>query len=106
MNELTALAQRNSWSVEAVFCEKVSGAKKYAERKELSRMVEYVQAHHINKVAVTELSRLGRDTLQVFEVIEKFNKLGRGTINEKTHERIAERYLQRIEELKQQIAIL
>ena len=69
VNELTTLAQRNSWSVEAVFCEKVSGAKKNNERKELSRMVEYVQAHHINKVAVTELSRLGRDTLQVLEVI-------------------------------------
>ncbi len=76
VNELTTFAQRNSWSVEAVFCEKVSGAKKNNERKELSRMVEYVQAHHINKVAVTELSRLGRDTLQVLEVIEQFNKLG------------------------------
>ena len=39
-------------------------------------MVEYVQEHHINKVAVTELSRLGRDTLQVLEVIEQFNRLG------------------------------
>lgn len=76
VNELTALAQRNGWNVEAVFCEKVSGAKKNAERKELSRMVDYVQAHHINKVAVTELSRLGRDTLQVLEVIEQFNRLG------------------------------
>ena len=76
VNELTTLAQRKSWSVEAVFCEKISGAKKNTERKELSRMVEYVQAHHINKVAVTELSRLGRDTLQVLEVIEQFNKLG------------------------------
>ena len=76
VNELTALAQRKSWSVEAVFCEKISGAKKNADRKELSRMVDYVQAHNINKVAVTELSRLGRDTLQVLEVIEQFNKLG------------------------------
>ena len=76
VNELTALAQRNGWSVEATFCEKVSGAKKNSERKELSRMVEYVQAHNNNKVAVTELSRLGRDTLQVLEVIEQFNKLG------------------------------
>ena len=76
VNELAALAQRNGWSVEAVFSEKISGAKKNTERKELNRMVEYVQAHNINKVAVTELSRLGRDTLQVLEVIEQFNKLG------------------------------
>ena len=76
VNELTTLAQRNNWSVEAVFSEKISGAKKNNERKELSRMVEFVQANNINKVAVTELSRLGRDTLQVLEVIEQFNKLG------------------------------
>ena len=76
VNELTAIAQCNNWSVEAIFCEKISGAKKNAERKELSRMVGYVQAHNINKVAVTELSRLGRDTLQVLEVIELFNRLG------------------------------
>jgi DNA invertase Pin-like site-specific DNA recombinase len=76
VNELSTIAQRNAWSIEETFCEKVSGAKKNAERKELSRMVEYVQAHNINKVAVTELSRLGRDTLQVLEVIEQFNRLG------------------------------
>jgi DNA invertase Pin-like site-specific DNA recombinase len=76
VNELSAVARRNAWSVEATFCEKVSGAKKNTERKELTRMIEYVQAHNINKVAVTELSRLGRDTLQVLEVIEQFNRLG------------------------------
>lgn len=76
VNELTAISRNNDWNVCATFCEKVSGAKKNTERKELSRMVEYVQAHNINKVAVTELSRLGRDTLQVLDVIEQFNKLG------------------------------
>ena len=76
VNELTSLAQHNGWSVEAVFCEKVSGAKKNCERKELSRMVEYVQAHNINKVAVLSIDRLGRDTLQALEVIELLNKLG------------------------------
>ena len=76
VNELTALAKGKGWSVEAVFCEKISGAKANAERKELTRLIKYVQANRINKVAVTELSRLGRDTLQVLEVIEHFNKLG------------------------------
>lgn len=76
VNELNAVAQLNAWNVCATFCEKVSGSRKNIERKELSRMIEYVQAHNINKVAVTELSRLGRDTLQVLEVIEQFNRLG------------------------------
>lgn len=76
VNELTALAQHNNWIVSATFCEKISGAKKNAERKELSKMIDYVNANHIDMVIVTELSRLGRDTLQVLEVIENFNKLG------------------------------
>ena len=76
VNELTAVANRNNWNVAATFCEKVSGAKKNAERKELSKMIDYVRTNNINMVLVTELSRLGRDTLQVLEVIEQFNKLG------------------------------
>ena len=76
VNELTALAQQNNWSVVATFCEKISGAKKNTERVELSKLINYVHEHHINRVLVTELSRLGRDTLQVLEVIEQFNDLG------------------------------
>lgn len=76
VNELTALSQFNNWVVTAVFCEKVSGAKKNTERKELSNMIAYLQENNINMVVVTELSRLGRDTLQILEVIELFNKLG------------------------------
>ena len=76
VNELTAVAQNNNWMVAATFWEKISGAKKNTERKELTNMIEYVRTNNINIVMVTELSRLGRDTLQVLEVIEQFNKLG------------------------------
>lgn len=76
VNELTTLSQRNNWVVAAVFCEKISGAKKNAERKELSRMMDYLHENNINMVLVTELSRLGRDTLQILEVIEQFNNSG------------------------------
>ena len=74
VNELTALANTIGWSVEAVFAEKISGAKSNKERTELLNMVNYVENNHIDKVLVTELSRLGRDTLQVLEVIEMLNK--------------------------------
>lgn len=76
INELTRLAKRNGWDIAASFAEKVSGAKKNNERTELLRMVEYVEANNIDKVMVTELSRLGRDTLQVLEVIEMLNARG------------------------------
>ena len=75
-NELTTLANCKGWKLEATFAEKISGAKKNTERKELMKMVEYVKTHNISKVLVTELSRLGRDTLQVLQVIELLNKEG------------------------------
>lgn len=76
VNELSALALSNGWSVEGVFAEKISGAKKNVERAELMRMVQFVEANQIDKVLVTELSRLGRNTLQVLEVIELLNSKG------------------------------
>ena len=76
VNELTALAKGNGWSVEAVFAEKISGAKANFDRTELLNMINYVEVNHIDKVLVTELSRLGRDTLQVLEVIEMLNGKG------------------------------
>lgn len=76
INELTVLAKSNGWSVEAVFAKKISGAKSNKERTELLNMVSYVEGNHINKVLVTELSRLGRDTLQVLEVIQMLNEKG------------------------------
>lgn len=76
VNELAALAANNGWSVEAVFAEKVSGAKSNIERAELLRMVAFVESNHIDKVLVAELSRLGRDTLQVLQVIEMLNNKG------------------------------
>lgn len=75
INELTAICTQRGWLVRSVFTEKISGAKKNAERKELSRMIDYIKAHHIDKVLVTELSRLGRDTLQVLQVIETLNDM-------------------------------
>lgn len=76
INELNDLAKQKQWEITTSFAEKVSGAKKNIERKELSRMVSYVESNKIDKIIVTELSRLGRDTLQVLEVIEMLNAKG------------------------------
>ena len=74
INDLTQLANSLNYQVEAVFAEKVSGAKKNMERKELLKMIEFVNSHQIDKVLVTELSRLGRDTLQVLQTLEVLNQ--------------------------------
>ena len=74
VSDLTLLAERHNWSIAETFTEKVSGAKKNEERKELTALLAYVRVHNINKVLVTELSRLGRDTLQVLAAIDMLNK--------------------------------
>ena len=55
INDLQTLASANNWTVEAVFAEKVSGAKKNTERIELMNMINYINSHNIlnqNKVSV------------------------------------------------------
>lgn len=74
INDLQKLAIANGWQVEAIFAEKISGAKKNAERTELLKMINHIHIHNVNKVLVTELSRLGRDTLQVLQTIEILNQ--------------------------------
>jgi DNA invertase Pin-like site-specific DNA recombinase len=74
INDLSTYAIGDNMSVEAVFAEKISGAKKNQDRQELLKMIDYVNSNNIDKVLVTELSRLGRDTLQVLQTIEILNQ--------------------------------
>jgi len=74
INDLTQLAATQNYHVAGVFAEKISGATKNAARKELLNMIEFVNSNQIDKVLVTELSRLGRDTLQVLQTIEILNQ--------------------------------
>jgi DNA invertase Pin-like site-specific DNA recombinase len=74
VNDLMQLANSHNYKVEAVFAEKVSGVTKNHDRPELMKMVEYVNHNHIDKILVTELSRLGRDPLQILQTIEILNQ--------------------------------
>lgn len=74
INDLMHLANSRNYKVEEVFAEKISGATKNNERAELLNMIEYVNNHSISKICVTELSRLGRDPLQILQTIEILNK--------------------------------
>ena len=76
VEELRTLAQSKGWEVAKVYTEKISGAKSNSERQSLTEMLEFIEANEINKVLVTELSRLGRDTLQVLQAVEVLNEKG------------------------------
>lgn len=70
VNDLTEYATRNGMRVKRVFAEKVSGGKRNEEREELMNMIAYVKEHKVKKVLTSELSRVGRNTLQVLKTIE------------------------------------
>ncbi|MFV0328261.1 MAG: recombinase family protein [Dysgonomonas sp.] len=74
IDDLTVFANQNNYKVVKVFAEKVSGAKKNIDRPELLKMIDFINSNKVGKVLVTELSRLGRDTLQVLQTIELFNQ--------------------------------
>lgn len=76
VNELTEYCKRVDWQVEAVFSNKVSGAKRMEERPEVMDLIDYVKANDIDKVVCLEISRLGRNTLQALRVIQCLNEHG------------------------------
>ena len=76
VNELTDYCRRVGWSVEAVFSNKVSGAKRIEERPEIVEMIAYVKENAISKVVCLEISRLGRNTLEALKVIQVLNENG------------------------------
>jgi DNA invertase Pin-like site-specific DNA recombinase len=73
-DELLEYASKMGYSVERIFEEKISGAKKNEERKELMAMMEYIKTNQIAKVLTWELSRVGRNAVSVLQVIEMLNE--------------------------------
>lgn len=50
VNELTDYCAKVGWGVEAVFCNKVSGAKRIEERAEIMEMIAYAKENTISKL--------------------------------------------------------
>ena len=76
INELTAYCKNVGWSVEEIFANKVSGAKRIEEREEILSLVEYVREHQIKRVVCLEISRVGRNTLEALKVIQYLTENG------------------------------
>ena len=71
---LTELCERKGWEIVKVFANKVSGAKKNEERKEIVELLDFVQNNQVDRVVATEISRIGRDTLEALKTIENLNE--------------------------------
>ena len=73
-NTLTELCKRNGWEVVHTVENKVSGAKKNEERQDITQLIDFIKNHEVDMVVATEVSRLGRDTLEALKTIEVLNE--------------------------------
>ena len=76
--DLVDYATKCGWSIERVFEEHISGAKRNVERAVLSECINYAISNQIGVVLFSELSRCGR---AVWEVLETIKTLKDNNIN-------------------------
>lgn len=70
IEDLKKYAVSQNIEIVNVFQEHISGAKKNEERQVLTDCLEYCTQHSVNYLLLSELSRLGRSTLQVLRSLE------------------------------------
>ena len=71
---LTDLCNRNGWEIVHTVENKVSGAKRNKDRQEIVELLDYIKNNPVDMVAATEVSRVGRDTLEALKTIEILNE--------------------------------
>jgi DNA invertase Pin-like site-specific DNA recombinase len=76
ISDLREYAKKMDYVVVKEFSEKISGAKKVAEREQLSELLNYVEANQIDKVLIYECSRLSRRIVDFLQVIERLTEKG------------------------------
>lgn len=72
--ELLEYSKQMNYTVSGIFEEKVSGGKTNEERPELMKMINFIRSNKIDKVLTWELSRLGRNTIEVLKTIQLLNE--------------------------------
>ena len=72
--ELKEYAFKMNYNLITVIEEQISGAKKNDERPELIKLMKLIDDGKVNKVLVWELSRLGRNVVEILQVIQIFNE--------------------------------
>ena len=76
LSELRGYASRMNYEAIHVFAEKISGAKKVAEREALTDLLKYVEENEVDKVLIYECSRLSRRAVDFLQVIEYLTEHG------------------------------
>jgi len=73
VDDLKKLCAKQGWKVESVITETVSGKTKNSHRLGLIKLMELADTGLIQKIVVSEVSRLGRNTREVLETIDELS---------------------------------
>jgi DNA invertase Pin-like site-specific DNA recombinase len=76
IDDLRNFAYKKEYNIVGEFNEKISGAVKNEDRVALNELNDFLETKKINKVLIWELSRLGRNTLEVLKSLEIFHNKG------------------------------
>ncbi len=74
IEDLKKYANMQDIEVVSIFEEHISGAKKNEERQVLTECLEYCTTNSVHYLLLSELSRLGRSTLQVLRSLERLHE--------------------------------
>ena len=75
IDDLTAYAAGQGWTVTGVIAEKISGSKSNEDRGGIAQLLEVARLGKVKKVLVSEVSRLGRRPSQTHQVLEELTRL-------------------------------
>ena len=76
IEDLTRFANSNDFRIIGTYEEHISGATKNENRTVLMECINYCIANKVNYILLSELSRLGRSTLQVLKSLELLHEAG------------------------------
>lgn len=76
LEDLRIVAQTQSVHVVAEISEKISGVRTNQERGGIQELLQLCRQGAIQKVLVCEVSRLGRSTVEVLQVVDELTRLG------------------------------
>ena len=71
MKDLRAVAQSQTVQVVAEIAEKISGARRNQDREGIQQLLELSRRGAFQKVLASKVSRLGRSTVKVLQIVEE-----------------------------------
>jgi DNA invertase Pin-like site-specific DNA recombinase len=74
--DMEKVADKNGYEVVSIITEKISGAKSNEERLGVQQLLKEAKTGNFEKVLVTEVSRLGRSTLDTLKLVEELHGYG------------------------------